>query len=142
MNTPSNDAFTITRKHFHRPSAELTKLPFIKDVKVSPRRKQRKFWHVPPIDCYGTANVIGAQYAADWIQYLKQNPETAGSALMGLFVKEMRNEADGEDKSHGVAVGFWALIEKALLHSCLDHYATAETTALRIKAHLSQKADS
>ena len=140
--TTSAEALTITRNRFRRPPSELTKLPFIKDVKVSPRRTQRKFWHVPKVDCYGTANVIGAQYAADWIQYIKENPDMVGSGLMGWFAEEMYQAAEGEDKSRGIAVGFWLLIEQALLHSSLDHYATAETTAQRIKTHLTQEAQS
>ena len=140
--TTSAEALTITRNRFPRPPSELTNLPFIKDVKVSPRRTQRKFWHVPKVDCYGTANVIGAQYAADWIQYIKDNPDMVGSGFMGCFAEEMYQAAGGEDKSPGIAVGFWVLIEQALIHSSLDHYATAETTAQRIKTHLTQEAQS
>ncbi|MDP2770899.1 MAG: hypothetical protein Q8O81_13830 [Giesbergeria sp.] len=140
--TPSADAPTITRNSFPRRPCPLTSLPFIDDVKVSPRRTQRKFWHVPKVDCYATANVIGAQYAADWIQYIKENPDMVGSGFMGTIVKEMYQAAHGDDKSHGIAVGFWVLIEKALFDSILDHYAVAETTAQRIKAYITQEAKS
>ena len=131
---------TITRNRFHRRTCDLTKLAFIKDVKVSPRRTERKYWHVPRVDCYATANVIGMQYAADWIQYIKENPEMGGSSFMNLIAREMHQSARGDDKSHGIAVGFWLLIEKALLHSSLDYYATAETMALRIQDLLTQEA--
>ena len=125
----SDDALTITRNRFPRRPCPLTSLPFIDDVMVSPRRTERKFWNVPKVDCYATANVMGAQYAADLIQYIKENPDLVGSGFIGQISKEMCQAAHGEDKSHGIAIGFWALIEKALLDSTLDHYAVAETTA-------------
>ena len=130
---------TVTRKRFPRESCDPTKLPFIKDVKLSPRRTTRKFWHVPKIDCYATANIVGTQYAADWIQYIKENPDMAGSAFMGWITKEMYPPTDGKDESRGIAVGFWALIEKALVHSTIDHYATAEASAQRINGHLANQ---
>lgn len=131
--TSASELTTIARKHFPRRSCELTWLPFVKDVKVSPRRKTRKFWQVPEVHCYTTANIIGNQYAADWIQYIKENPGMVGSGFMGWIVKEMYPPANGEDKSHGIAAGFWALIEQALINSNLDHYTTAERTAERLK---------
>lgn len=131
---------SITRKRFPRQSCEPTRLPFVRDVKVSQRRTQRKFWHVPKVDCYGTANILGAQYAADWIQYTRENPEIAGSGFLGWIAQEMAQQAvDDECKSHGIAVGFWSLIEQALYQSSLDHYAAAESAASRISATLNEE---
>lgn len=126
----------IKRNRFPKRSCQLTALPFIVDVKVAPRRTERDFWHVPEVDCYATANVIGAQFAADWIQFLKENPSEAGTNLMGRFASEMYVRGRGDGKSHGIAVGFWCLIETALLHAGIDHYACAEDMAQRIAAHL------
>lgn len=130
---------TVTRKRFPRESCDPTKLPFVKDVKLSPRRKERKFWHVPKIDCYATANIVGIQYAADWIQYIKENPDMAGSAFMGQIAKEMYPPTSGKDESRGIAVGFWSLIEKALAHSTHDHYAMAEASAKHIHANMANQ---
>lgn len=125
--------FAIQRNSFPRSNCDIARLPFVQDVKVGPRRTERKFWCVPEVDCYGEANAIGAQYAADWLQYLRDNPGVAGDALMGWFAKEMYLSAkDKSGGSHGVAVGFWALIEQALSHAdTFDHYAAAEAMAQR-----------
>lgn len=128
-NDPKN--FAIQRNSF--PSLIIERLPFVQDVKVGPRRTERRFWRVPEVDCYGEANAIGAQYAADWLQYLRDNPDVAGDALMGWFAKEMYQGAkDKSGASHGIAVGFWVLIEVALSHvATFDHYAAAEAMAQR-----------
>lgn len=128
---------SIQRNRFPRRNCDLTELPFVADVKVSSRRKERKFWHVPEVDCYATANIVGAQYAADWIQYLKDNPGAVGSGLLGLFAEGMY-QTRRDDASHGIAVGFLVLIERALAQAGdFDHYACAEVTARRIQQLLS-----
>ena len=125
--------FAIERNSFPRRDCDIARLPFVQDVKVGPRRTERKFWCVPEVDCYGEANAIGAQYAADWLQYLRDNPGVAGDALMGRFANEMyQGDREKRGGSHGVAVGFWTLIEQALSHAgTFDHYAAAEAMAQR-----------
>ena len=122
----------IQRNRFPQRACELTKLPFVQDVKVGPRRTERNFWCVPEVECYGEANAIGAQYAADWLQYLQENPGVVGSGITGWLAKEMYQGADQAGGSKGIAVGFWVLIEAALSHAGgFDHYAAAEAKAQR-----------
>jgi hypothetical protein len=126
--TPSEP--TIQRNTFPQRDCELTKLPFVEFVKTSPGGEKLNLWCVPSVDCYATANIIGAQYAADLIQYIKDNPDPAGS-LLGWVAKCMREAPKRSDASHGIEVGFWAIIEKALTHKggAFDHYGAAESTA-------------
>ena len=135
---PTPIKLTIQRNAFPQRPCELTQLPFVADVKASRGRTVRKFWQIPPVDCYATANNIGAQYAADLVQYLKDNPDPAGAGLLVKIVKDMRDAEGASNKSHGVAVGFFALIEAALAHkgTSFDHYAHAEAQARRVSAFL------
>ena len=122
----------IQRNRFPRRSCELTKLPFVQDVKVGPRRTERSFWCVPEMDSYGEANAIGAQYAADWLQYLQENPDMVGSGITARFAQEMYQGGGDAAGSKGIAVGFWVLIEAALTRAGgFDHYAEAEAMAQR-----------
>lgn len=122
----------IQRNTFPRRECDVTRLPFVQDVKVGPRRRERKFWCVPEVECYAAANVIGAQYAADWLQYLQENPGMVGSGFTGWLAKGMYQGAGEAGAARGIAVGFWALIEVALSHPVgFDHYAAAEAMAQR-----------
>ena len=56
--------FAIERNSFQRRDCDIARLPFVRDVKVGPRRTERKFWCVPEVDCYGEANAIGAMVIA------------------------------------------------------------------------------
>ena len=130
-------AFTFIKRNEFNPSPCLfARLPFVADVRETPRKKSRSFWAVPQIDCYGTANVVGAQYAADWIQFLKQNPEWVGGGTTGQIAREMH----GATSADGVSVGFWSLIEAALVAGSarVDAYAIAEQTASSIRTFLQQ----
>ena len=130
-------AFTIINRNEFNPSPCLfTRLPFVADVRVTPRKKRRSFWAVPQIDCYATANVVGAQYAADWIQFLKQNPEWVGGGITGQIAREMH----GSISASGISVGFWSLIEAALAAGStrVDAYAIAQQTAARVQTFLQQ----
>ena len=75
----------IQRNRFPQRACDLTKLPFVQDVKVGPRRTERKFWCVPEVDYYGEANAIGAQYAADWLQYLPTEWVARATGVVSLF---------------------------------------------------------
>lgn len=130
---------SIQPKSFRPIECGLTSLPFIKDIKTSPRRTTRKFWHTPEVNDYGAANIIGAQYAADLIQYLKQNPGTCAVSLMGQMAKEMYQPAKKEDKSHGIAAGFWFVVEKALLSGANNHYSIADSLASSIRYSSSEE---
>ena len=133
---------TIQRNMFPPRACDLAKLPFVGSVKApTGRGKQRTFWCVPEVSCYATANIIGAQYAADFIEYIKHNPDEIGGLLI-LIAKGMREAPERGDVSHGIEVGFWQIVEKALAHKggTFDHYGAAEAIAHRI-AHLVTDAD-
>lgn len=130
---------TITRNRFIRPICDPTELPFVKNVKTTGRTTTRKFWHFPEISCYATANIVGAQYAADFIQYLKENPDMAG-ALLHSIVKEMYLSGSDKGQNCGIAVSFMGLIEKAIIQSPIDHYKSAEATARIINSWLDEDA--
>lgn len=134
----------IERRSFPPRPASLTDLPFVADVKVGPRKTARCFWHVPPTDDYGHANDVGRQFAADYAQYLKENPFWVGSGNLGWIVADMAKHHDTPAK--GYAVGFWAFVEQLLYLATTqhDHYAIAERDAQRyaaIKAAREQEAD-
>jgi hypothetical protein len=135
MKTTPNK-LTIQRNTFPQRHCELTTLPFVAFVKTSSGSQKLNLWHVPTVDCYATANIIGTQYAADLIQYIKDNPDPAGS-LLGWVAKCMREAPKRSDASHGIEVGFWAIIEKALTQKggAFDHYGAAQSTAQKT-AHL------
>lgn len=122
----------IERRSFPPRPALITDLPFVADVKIAPRKTRRSFWHVPPTDDYGHACDMGRQYAADFTQYLKQNPSWVGSGQMGRIVQDMHAHECGT-ATHGYAVGFWAFVEQLLYLATTqhDHYAIAERDAQR-----------
>lgn len=99
----------------------VTELPFVKDRKVAPRRKERSFWAVERTADYVAACDKGREYAAHYLQYLKQNPDSVG--LLGRIAGAM-GDADAfgvlgsrhiaDDCTHGYAVGFFAFIDNVL----------------------------
>ena len=88
-------------------------LPFVADIKVGPRKKTRCFWNVPKTASYGVACATGAQYARDFVQYLKDDTFWIGSNLIGHFVRDMAAHPTGT-KMHGYEVGFWSMLEVLL----------------------------
>lgn len=99
----------------------VTELPFVKDLKVAQRRKERSFWAVERTADYGAACAKGREYAAHYLQYLKQNPD--GIGLLGRIAGAMV-DADGfgvlgrqysaDDGADGYAVGFFSFIDNVL----------------------------
>ena len=134
----------IERRSFPPRSASLTDLPFVADVKIGPRKKACCFWHVPPTDDYGHANDVGRQFAADYAQYLKDNPRWVGANNLGWIAADMAKHQD--TPANGYAVGFWSFVERLiyLAVSQHDHYEIAERVAQRyaaIKAAREQEVD-
>jgi hypothetical protein len=103
----------LIRRDYRPGPASFTELPFVADVKVAPRQKRRSFWNVPKTDDYGHANDVGRQYAADFLQYIKDNPFWVGSNTIGTFVADMATHPRGT-AMHGYEVGFWAALEVIL----------------------------
>lgn len=137
MNAP-----LIERNSYPPRPASITDLPFVADVKIGPRKSERSFWHVPPTDDYGHANQVGRQYACDFVQYLKQNPDGVGSGKLGWIVSDMAKCVD-DSELKGYAVGFWAFMEHLIYIAATkyDHYGIAEEQAKRY-ADWKAKADS
>jgi len=71
-------------------------------------------WDVPPTDNYGLACNVGREYAAHFVQYLKDNPSVVGSNLLGRIAADI----DFKDKTaaKGYWVGFFAHLE-CLIHA-------------------------
>ncbi|THF61412.1 hypothetical protein E6C76_20235 [Pseudothauera nasutitermitis] len=131
----------IERRSFPPRTAPLTDLDFVADVRIE-RKTRRSFWAVPQTDDYGHANNVGRQYACDFVQWLKDNPRSAGSNLLGWVVKDMA-EVEEAAAAKGYAVGFWCFIELLLLQAAnrIDHYALAEADAQRYAAILAMPED-
>lgn len=137
-NTMTQQAL-IERRSFSPRPASFTELPFVADLGRG-RNKRRSFWNVPPTDDYGHANDVGRQYAADFVQYLKQNPFWVGSGTLGTLIEDMAQHPRGE-AMHGYAVGFFAFLEQLLYVAAnsADHYAIAERDAQRYAAILAAR---
>ncbi len=131
------DFTQIHRNSFNPRPCDLADLPFVGDVKIGPRKRARSLWLTPNIECYGTANIVGAQYAADYLQYTKQNPFWVGSGTLGHIAKDMYNPTN-VTRAHGIPVGFWALIEQVLYRATahVDAYALAEASAEVTRGYL------
>ena len=88
----------------------LSALPFV----CQPRRgfKNASNWRVPPTDDYGLACKMGAEYAAHYVQYLKNN-SWVSSNLLGNIAKDI----DFQDISDamGYWVGFFSYLERLIL---------------------------
>ena len=122
----------IKQNSYPQRSAPLTDLPFVVDVKIAPRKKKLSFWHVAPTDSYNRAHDVGRQYAADFAQYLKQNPNSVGFGMLGCIIDDMVKIGDDSDMK-GYAAGFLAFVEQLLFAAAnsTNHYALAETLAYR-----------
>lgn len=59
-------------------------------------------WYVPRIDDYGLACRIGMEYAAHFVQYLKDDPSAVPNNILGHIIRDI----DFEDDS--AASGYWA----------------------------------
>lgn len=131
---------TIQRNTFNPEPCKFIQLPFVADLKTSPRLKKRCFWVAPEVQSYAAANVIGEQFAADWIQFLKQNPIWIGAGTTGHIAKDMY--CPTTTAAPGVASGFWALIEQILMVGAqhVDVYAIAEASAKRLAAYADKEA--
>ena len=56
-------------------------------------------------EIYGHANDVGRQFAADYAQYLKDNPRRVGDNYLGHIIDDMAKHR--HSPANGYAVGFW-----------------------------------
>lgn len=113
----------------------VTELPFVKDIKTAPRDRTRCFWSVERTSDYGAACDTGREYAAHYLQYLRQNPHCRGMLLTQIVAAMgaagALHPAAGRlarDGTHGYAVGFLSLLDHVLQSALAgaDPYAIAE----------------
>lgn len=87
--------------------AALHALPFVLAKKGQPV----KFWHVPPVEDYTEACIIGYEFAADFLQYMKDFPSVSIPTLGHIAADtDFADESDAK----GVWVGFFAGISSVL----------------------------
>lgn len=88
-------------------------LPFVS--KQDRSKPGKKYWDVKPINDYSLACNIGAEYAAHFVQYLKNNPNDVEINLLGSIVEDMDFTDDSGAK--GYHVGFFTYLEFLLYKS-------------------------
>lgn len=119
----------------------VTSLPFVADVKIGPRKTQRSFWAIERTADYGMACDKGREYAAHYLQFVKDG--NGGPGLLTWIAGHMaeanalRHVGPG-DSSHGYAVGFFSFLDgalrQAMRNTCpfalaqaeIDYYARIE----------------
>jgi hypothetical protein len=103
-------------------------LPFINRPKRKSKRNPHTNWHVPPANDYGEACQMGEEYAAHYVQYLKDNPFWVGSNMLGLIAGDIDFKDDTAAK--GYWVGFFTYLER-LIH--------AQSTRMDVFADVDQR---
>lgn len=98
------------RRRYKR--AAISALPF-----MSPKRDNRligfrDFWQVPPTDDYVRACEVGREYAAHFVQYMKDNPGAAGENTLGHIAAAI-DFSDGS-RAKGYWVGFFSHLERLI----------------------------
>lgn len=93
-------------------SVPMSELPFVHRPERAPRNASN--WHVPPTDDYGLACEIGREYAAHFVQYMKDNPRWVGSNTLGNIAAAI--DFTDESGAKGYWVGFFSYLER-LIHA-------------------------
>lgn len=70
-------------------------------------------WYVPQVDDYGLACRIGQEYAAHFVQYIKDNPESVPNNHLGGIIRAI--DFEDESTSKGYWVGFITELSRFLL---------------------------
>lgn len=116
----NHKTITIPARRNYSPAVKpssIAALPFVqlpKSLKGGPGSK----WRVPPTDNYERACDIGMEYAAHYVQFLKDNPHWVGVNLLGDIVADMDfNDSTG---AKGYRVGFFTYLER-LIHTQAKH---------------------
>ena len=103
-------------KHPADPNEHIAALPITALPFVSLRPSARpNYWNVPPVvealRDYVEAEAIGRQYALQFIQWLRENPELVGMGVLGWIAADIDFQ---DDKRNGYWVGFFSCIERYL----------------------------
>ena len=88
----------------------MSELPFVSRPERKDKKARHSNWNVPAAEDYGVACEIGREYAAHYIQYLKDNP--GQMPILNCIVSDI----DFEDKSNtkGYWVGFISYLDRLL----------------------------
>jgi hypothetical protein len=70
-------------------------------------------WYVPRIDDYELACRIGMEYAAHFVQYLKDDPSAVPNNILGQIVRDIDFDDDSDAK--GYWAGFFTELSRYLL---------------------------
>lgn len=103
----------------YRPKpVSIDELPFVSKTKG----RLLNFWDVPQDLDYGEACIKGREFAAHFVQYLKDNPGCAGSNYLGFIARDI----DFGDKSEtsGIWVGFFTYLEHMVSDFATNPFAT------------------
>jgi hypothetical protein len=104
------------QKHPAYPNECSVSLPTATLPFVSASNQERPhYWNVPRagdhVRDYSEAEAIGRQYALQFMQWLKENPELAGMGVLGWIASDI----DFKNNEHsGYWVGFFSCIERVL----------------------------
>lgn len=110
----------ITQGDHRSPAPSFTSpldLPFVADLKVSPRRRERSWWATPPATDYGQACDAGREFGAEFVRYLAQDPRSAHSGLIGRIAQQMYGGVREPIPESGYAVGFWHFVGVMLVQA-------------------------
>ncbi|WP_074976048.1 hypothetical protein [Nitrosospira multiformis] len=110
---------SIPKRHGYKANRNKVFNPVLLPFELAPRCLQElgkipfSHWHVPPIDDYGLACRIGQEYAAHFVQSLKDDPAGVPNNLLSKIVQDI----DFTDKSAktGYWVGFFTELSRYLL---------------------------
>jgi len=69
-------------------------------------------WQVPATTDYAEAYRLGAGYARQYLQLVRDNPDMVGMSMLWWIVRDMNTKQDGAAK--GYMVGFFSMLEKVL----------------------------
>lgn len=72
------------------------------------------YWYVPRIDDYELACRIGMEYAAHFVQYLKDDPSAVPDNILGTIAKDIDFQDDSD--AAGYWVGFFTELSRYLLN--------------------------
>lgn len=70
-------------------------------------------WYVPRIDDYELACRIGMEYAAHFVQYLKDEPDAVPNNILGYIARDI--DFDDDSDAAGYWVGFFTEISRYLM---------------------------
>ena len=69
-------------------------------------------WDVPATDDYSEACRSGHEFAANFAQYLKDNPDEVGGNYLGTIIEKMHLSDDS--CTNGYRVGFFCYLEELI----------------------------